>query len=308
LIGLEKSGSGLLQSLSEEIVKLRSEVSRSVVGVQSPRRSGSGVVWDSEIVVTCAHVVGRANQVSVLVNGKTFEGTVLGRNRFLDVAVIKLEKTDLNPIPRSEKRDVSPGEFVLALANPTGNGPAATSGIVTGLRSFASLRWGGVSGEAILTDARLNPGYSGGPLVNAGGEMIGLNAAYVASRGLAIPTEQVSRAVDSIKSRGDAQRAYIGIVSNPVEIPADLVKSNELSADSGLMVYSVDEGSPAKKAGLILGDIIVGFDGRPVRDHIDLQVGLGEDAVGKQAKLTVLRGGKSLSLEVTPVAKSQEMW
>jgi S1-C subfamily serine protease len=289
----------ILQTLSSAIEQVAESVSPSVVSVGSEGSSGSGIVWDDKgHIVTAYHVVRGLDEVEVgLEDGRTLSAKVVSSDRRSDVALLKVEE-GLSPISKGDSDSLKVGQFVLALANPFATKASATSGIITGVRRNIGGWWGLDIQGAIVTDARVNPGYSGGPLVDASGKMIGMNVARISSRGIAIPIQAISKTVERLASGKPVGRAYLGIISNPVELPADLAGISK--QDSGLIVLSVESDSPAKKAGLSLGDVLVGFDGKPVTRFSELSGVLTEDVIGKASKVQVLRGGKLEELSITP--------
>jgi S1-C subfamily serine protease len=158
----------------------------------------------------------------------------------------------------------------------------------------------------IATDAKLNPGFSGGPLVDAQGKLIGINTAYVWSRGIAIPVNKVKNICDRLMSGRVIKKAYLGIIANSVAIPTEIQEETGLNQHSGVMIFSVEPGSPARKAGLAMGDVIVEFDGKPVTNFYDLPRLLAEDVGGKETKLTIIRREKLLKISVTPTTHGGE--
>jgi S1-C subfamily serine protease len=196
---------------------------------------------------------------------------------------------------------------VLALANPFNRQqPTATTGIITNPDATLRQLQGTAMENAIATDAKLNPGFSGSPLIDAQGKMIGMNIAYVWSRGIAIPTNKIKTIADRLMNGGKIKRAYLGIVSNTVMIPQELADETGINQDTGVMIFSVEHGSPAKKAGLTMGDVIVKFNEKPVTDFYDLPRLLADDVVGKETKITILRGEKLMALTITPTAVEEE--
>jgi S1-C subfamily serine protease len=159
--------------------------------------------------------------------------------------------------------------------------------------------------DTIVTDARLNPGYSGGPLIDAYGNMIGLNTAYVWNRGIAVPINTVKRIVESLKNEGKVKRAYLGIVSDTVRLPEEIATQPQVNQRSGVMVYQVEAGSPAKKAGLAMGDVIIKFNEKNIEDIDDLHRYLTSEIIGKPTKLQTLRGENITELTVTPNVKAE---
>jgi S1-C subfamily serine protease len=287
-----------LQTLSAAIEQVAERVSPSVVSIGSEGRNGSGIVWDEKgHIVTAYHVVRGLAEVEVgLESGRTLLAKVVASDRRSDIALLKVEE-GLYPISKGDSESLKIGQFVLALANPFATKASVTSGIITGVRRDFGGWWGMDIQGAIVTDARVNPGYSGGPLVDASGKMVGMNVAWVASRGIAVPIQAVSKAVERLATGKPVGRAYLGIVSNPVELPTDVVG---LKQDYGLIMLSVESDSPAKKAGLLLGDVLVGFDGKPMSALRDLGGVLTEEAIGKASKVRIIRGGKIEELSITP--------
>ncbi len=207
----------------------------------------------------------------------------------------------------ADSSKLNTGQFVLALANPFNRQqPTATTGIIT--NPDASLRqWRSTAMENVIaTDAKLNPGFSGGPLIDAAGRMIGMNAAYVWSRGIAIPSNKVKTITDRLLHGGQAKRAYLGIVSNTVAIPPELAEQAGLQQETGVMVFSVERGSPARNAGLTMGDVIVGFNGKPVTSFYDLPAMLTDDVINKETTISILREEKLETLTVTPKEAEEE--
>lgn len=291
----------VLKSLSDATAELVRKLAPSVVNVSSTMTRGTGVVLNSDgYIVTCHHVLGRTASVKAGSGGKTFEARTIGADPYSDLALLKTEQKDLEPLEIGDSDKLSPGQFVLALANPFNRQPTVTTGIVTSIG--ATLRgWRGTAMEnVIVTDAKLNPGFSGGPLVDASGRMIGVNTAYVWSRGIAIPINKVKTVTDRLMSGGVMKRAYLGIVSHTIPIPQETADQLHINQEAGVMVFSVEPGSPAKKAGLAMGDVIVKFDDQPVASFYDLPQLLTENVAGKKTTLSILRGEKLLELVVTP--------
>ncbi len=271
------------------------------MSVSSDGRNGTGVVWDDQgHVVTAYHVVQGLDEVEVGSNsGETFTAKVIGRDSASDLALLKVE-AKLSPIAKGDSDSLRVGQFVLALANPYATKASATSGIITSVKRSIGGWWGAGIEDAVVTDARLNPGYSGGPLVDASGKMVALNIAYMSSRGIAVPINKVSATVEKLASGKAVGRAYLGIVSHPIPIPEDVAKSAAIDQESGLIVLSVEDGSAAKAGGLSFGDVVLGLDGNPTAGFHDLRRFLTEEKIGKPLKVKVLRGGRVEELSVTP--------
>ncbi|HUI01707.1 MAG TPA: trypsin-like peptidase domain-containing protein [Nitrososphaerales archaeon] len=300
------SSIGILQTISGEIERLAEDVGRSVLSIGSGHGNGSGIAWDEHTIVTAYHVVRGADEVSVATeDGRKLSAKVAGRLRRSDVAVLKVEEA-LLPIQKGDSAALKVGQFVLAVANPFASRPSVTSGIVTGAARSVGGWWGMSIEDAVITDARVNPGYSGGPLVDASGRMIGMNVAYFSKRGIAVPVNTISKVVSRLADGKPFKRAYLGIMSNPVPLPEEVSSDVRVGQEAGVMVLSVENGTPAKQAGLSFGDVILKFNGQETSSSDDLTSLLGEDAIGKKAKLSVLRGGSVVELEVTPTTGREE--
>jgi S1-C subfamily serine protease len=298
----------ILKTLSDATAELVEKTAPSIVTVNCGMARGSGIIWDSDgHIVTCNHVICGHHKVRVgLEKGKVVDAEVIGLDPYSDVALLKIEGNGFKPLELGNSEDVSVGQFVIALANPYNRHPSATIGIVTSVGG--SMRsWHGMTIEDVIaTDARLNPGYSGGPLIDASGKMIGLSAAYVWSRGIALPVNNVRKIVDRLSRGGSVKKGYLGIISNTIPLPEEVISQRDINQDSGVLVFSVEKNSPAKNAGLALGDVIVRFNDKVVSNVHDLPRLLTEEVIGKKTKLMILRGEKLMELSVTPRAAEDE--
>ena len=297
---------GILQTISGEIERIAESAGRSVVSVGSGHGNGSGIAWDEHIVVTAYHVVRGAEEVSIgTEDGRKLTAKVTGRLRRSDIAVLTVEG-QLTPIERGDSEGLKAGQFVLALANPFSSRTSVTSGIITGANRSIGGWWGMTIENAVITDARVNPGYSGGPLVDASGRLIGMNVAYVSKRGIAVPVNTIAKVVQRLAKGQPFKRAYLGIVSNPVSLPDEVSSDQRVGQEAGVMVFSVEDGTPAKQSGLSFGDVILRFNGKSISSSEDLTGLLGEEAIDQKAKLSVLRGGNVVELEITPTTGREE--
>ena len=293
--------------MSEATAEIVSRTAPSVVTVNNGMGSGTGIIWTSDgYVVTASHVIGKRSTVKVtLEKGKSYEAKVIGRDPYTDIALLRIEANLVRPIEPGDSGNLKPGQYILALANPFGRQVSATQGIITGVHGTIRT-WGGMTIEdTIITDARLNPGYSGGPLIDVYGRMIGLNTAYVWNRGIAVPVDTVKHIVESLKNEGKVKRAYLGIVSDTIRLPEEVATQPMVNQHSGVMIYQVEPDSPAKKAGLAMGDVIIKFNEENVEDIDDLHRYLTSEIIGKPTKLQTLRGENLTELTVTPNAKAE---
>lgn len=305
-----------LVSFSEAIEHVADKVSQSVVSVHSRTKgNGSGVVWTSDgHILTCSHIIRNSDTVEVtLNNGKSFPAKVMGDDPYSDIALLKIKANGnndsvlLNPIEIGDSENLKAGQFVLAVANPYGEYPSITAGIITSERSsiHGGWRWTwlgeSIMDNMVITDARLNPGYSGGPLVDVEGRIIGLNAAYISSRGIAIRASKIKNIVDQFVRYGAIKRGHIGVITSEISLPKEVGAQLKPSQEDGLIVLSVEKASAAKESGLLIGDIIVKFDNESVTNIHDLRRQLlRQDVVGKTVKLDIIRGEKKNELTITP--------
>ncbi len=299
----------VLKSLSEATSTLIKKTPQSVVSVKAQMSHGTGVILTKDgYIVTCNHVLGGCNAVKIGQGEKSFNAKIVGTDPYNDVALLKAEKGEFTPIEMGDSERLNVGQYALALANPFNrHQPTATSGMVTSVNN--SIRgWRGATQmeNVIATDAQLNPGFSGGPLVDVEGKLIGINAAYVWQRGIAIPVNKVKAIADRLMTGKVAQRGYLGIIANTVAIPEEIAETAGLEQETGVMIFSVEAGSPARKAGLAMGDVLVKFNGKPVTEFYDLPRLLAEDVIEKETKLTIIRRESLIETTIVPTVHGGE--
>jgi S1-C subfamily serine protease len=288
-----------LANLSEALAQTVESAGPGIVRIEGRRRlPASGIVWASDgVIVTASHVAKRDNKIKVgLPDGSSVQATVVGRDRSTDLAVLRVEATDLAPAARKND-EVQVGHLVLALGRP-GRTVQATLGIVSALGDSWRTRLGGQIDRYMQTDVVMYPGFSGGPLIGAAGQVLGLNSSGL-MRGvsLTIPTTTLSRTVDTLLAHGRMRRGYLGVSTQPVRLPS--AAQEQLNQETGLLIVSVEPDSPADKGGLVLGDTIVGMDGEIIRHHDDLLALLSGDRVSNKVPLQIVRGGEVRTLNVT---------
>jgi S1-C subfamily serine protease len=298
----------VLKSLSEATSTLVKQTAKSVVSINSRMSRGTGVVLTEEgHIVTCNHVLQGCSTVKIGQGEKIYQARVVATDPYNDIALLKAEQGKFKPAELGDSDRIDVGQFVIAIANPFNKQqPTATTGIITGVNN--TLRgWRGTHMENIIaTDAKLNPGFSGGPLTNVEGKIIGINTAYVFQRGIAIPINKVKSIADRLMTGRIIKKAYLGVIANTVAIPQELSEQTGINQESGVMIFSVEPNSPARKTGLMMGDVITEFNGKPVNDFYDLPMRLAEDVVGKEIRVTILRGERLLELTITPTAAEDE--
>ena len=272
---------------------------------QEARGSGSGFIFTPDgFILTNSHVVHGARRIEVTVSdGRKYEADLIGDDPDTDLAVIRINAPNLVPAYLGEAQKIRVGQLVVAIGNPYGFQYSVTAGVVSALGRSLRAQSGRLMDAVIQTDAALNPGNSGGPLVNSRGEVIGVNTAMI------LPAQGISFAtsIDTAKfvaSRlirdGKVSRSYIGLAGQNVPLPRRIVRYYNLAVESGILVVSFEGNSPARNAGLREGDIIVGFDDHPTAGIDDLHKLLSEDRIGHKSSLVVIRGTEKLRLEVIP--------
>ena len=290
----------ILSSLSDELAQVVAGAGPVAVRVEARRRlSASGIVWSTDgIIVTALHAVERDENISVgLPDGGTIPATLVGRDPTTDVAVLRVAATDLAATTWSDVDNARVGHLVLALGRPGGS-VMATLGVISALDETWRTPAGGQIDRYLQTDVVMYPGFSGGPLVDATGRVLGLNtSALLRGIALAVPSSTLRRVVESLLSHGRIRRGYLGIGAQPVRLPEALTQ--EFSQETGLLVFSVAPDSPAEKGTLLLGDIIVALDGHPTRHLDDLLTRLNGDSVGAKLPVRIVRGGQGQELVVT---------
>ena len=299
----------VLKSVSEATSLLVKKISQSVVSVKAQMSRGTGVVLTKDgYIVTCNHVLQGCNTVKIGQGEKTFHAKIVGTDPYNDVALLKAEQGEFTPVEMGDSEKLNVGQYVLAIANPFNrNQPTATSGMVTSVNSTIRGWRGATQMENIIaTDAQLNPGFSGGPLVDVQGRLIGINTAYVWQRGIAIPVNKVKGIADRLMTGRVAQRGYLGIIANTVAIPEEIAEAAGLEQETGVMIFSVEAGSPARKAGLAMGDVLVKFNGKPVTEFYDLPRLLSEDVIDKETTLTIIRRENLIEATIIPTVHGGE--
>lgn len=315
------SEDNLLDAYSRAVISGAEKVSPSVVYIevrqriraransrrvpQEARGGGSGFIFTPDgFILTNSHVVHRANKIEVTVSdGHKYDAELIGDDPDTDLAVIRINAPNLVPAELGESQKIRVGQLVVAIGNPYGFQYTVTAGVVSALGRSLRAQSGRLMDDVIQTDAALNPGNSGGPLVNSRGQVIGVNTAMILpAQGICFATSiDTAKFVASRLIRdGKVSRSYIGLAGQNVPLPRRIVRYYNLPVESGIMIISYDGDSPAKKAGALEGDIIVGFDDRPIAGIDELHKLLTEDRIGHKFSLVVIRGTEKLSLEVVP--------
>lgn len=291
-----------LAQVSNDLANAVEQAATSVVTVNGRRRMpASGIVWsDAGLIVTANHVVERDEEITVnLPDGREVNAALVGRDRGSDIALLQAEATGLAPATRATT-EARVGHLVLAVGRPGPSGPMASFGSVSVVGgSWRRPRGGRVEGF-IRADVAMLPGFSGGPLIDARGELLGLNSSTLGrGTGLTVPFRAIDSVIGSLQTHGKIRRGYLGVAAHGVQLGAPLKSSLGLEQDSGLLVVAVEPDSPAERDGLLLGDIIVALNGEPVTDVEELQDRLTGEWVGQALPIRVIRGGAAHELRVT---------
>jgi S1-C subfamily serine protease len=305
----------LLDVYSQVVTRAVERVAASVIKIdvtlpargRQPERSGSGsgfIFTPDGFAITNSHVLRAASKISVsLADGRRVAATLVGEDSHTDLAVIRIDAPNLVPAALGDSQAIRPGQIAIAIGNPYGFQATVTAGVVSALGRSLPARSGRLIDDVIQTDAALNPGNSGGPLVNSRGEVIGVNTAIIqAAQGIcfAIAVNTAKVIAGRLIRDGRVRRSYVGIAGQTVPLLTRVVRYFALGIETAVFVVSVERGSPAERGGLHESDLIIGFGESPVRGIDDLLKLLTEDRVGLPVPVTVLRGSERIALSVTP--------
>ena len=291
-----------LEQLSDGLAAAVERAAAWTVTVNGRRRiPASGVAWlEGGLIVTADHVLERDEEITVgLPDDGEAAAELVGRDPRSDLAVLRLEEGGPPAAERAPEGSPRVGQLVLAVGRPWAGGPQASLGVASAVGAPRRRRRRAQADGYVRSDTTFFPGFSGGPLVDVEGRVIGINSSrFRPGQGLTIPREVVTRIVEALVRQGHVRRAYLGIGSQVAQLPTALAALID-GQESGLLIVGVEEESPAGAAGLLVGDIIVGIEGDAVRDSDDLQNALTPERVGATVQLRLLRGGEPADLPVT---------
>ena len=293
--------SQVLTSLSNSLAETVAAAGQQVVRVEGRRRlPGSGIIWSAAgVIVTAHHVLEQDENIQVgLADGRTLAATLVGRDPSTDLAVLRVAATDLATPTWAEPEDLKVGHLVLALGRP-GQSVRATLGIISALGGSWRTPTGGTLDRYVQSDVTMYPGFSGGPMIAASGQPLGINSSALLRGGvtLTIPTPTVRRVVEALLAHGHIRRGYLGIGAQTIQLPEAI--GQQLNQETGLLLVSVETDSPAEQAKLFLGDTLLTLDGAPVRHLDDLLGLLTGDRVGQSVAARILRGGQLQEISLT---------
>jgi S1-C subfamily serine protease len=316
------SNKDVLDAYSTAVIKAAEKVSPSVANIevrqrrrgrrgmdprlpQQLRGSGSGFIFTPDgFILTNSHVVHRATEIQItLSDGRRFEAELIGDDPDTDLAVIRINAPTLAAAVLGDSQHIRVGQLVIAIGNPYGFQYSVTAGVVSALGRSLRSQSGRLIDNVIQTDAALNPGNSGGPLVTSNGDVIGVNTAVILpAQGIcfAIPINTAKFVTGRLIKDGKIRRSYIGIGGQNVPLHRRTVRLHNLSAESGVLVISLEQNSPAERSGLLEGDVIVGYGSHRIASIDDLHRLLTEEQVGVRVPLTILRRSEKIVLDIIP--------
>lgn len=322
---LEGRDADLLDSYSQAVVQAVELVSPSVVTIERGVRDergrdrgsrggdaerergghGSGFIFTPDgLILTNSHVVHGARNLHVsLPDGRSMPAALIGEDPDTDLAVVRVPASDLPALKLGDSRAIRVGQLVIAIGNPLGFHATVTAGVVSARGRSLRSQSGRLMDDIIQTDAALNPGNSGGPLVNSRGEVIGVNTAVISgAQGLcfAIAANTAQFVVGRLIRDGRIRRSYVGVAGQNTPLARQFVRFYSLPASSGILVASIEPDSPASHSALREGDVIIGFAGQPVEGIDQLHRLLGEERIGVPTPLTVIRRTEKVEITVTP--------
>jgi S1-C subfamily serine protease len=304
----DRDDSALLDAYSRAVMNAVDTVGPAVVKIEAGRGGGSGVIFTPDgFILTNSHVVHESPTLkTILPDGRSMRADLIGQDVDTDLAVIRVTDPAGGAFPWAtlgDSRTIRPGQVAVAIGNPYGFHHSVTAGVISALGRSLRGRSGRLMDDIIQTDASLNPGNSGGPLVTTRGQVIGINTAMILpAQGLcfAIASNTARFVAARLMRDGCIRRSYIGVAGQNVPVPRGLARAHQLAVSSGVLVVSVEPNSPASGAGLLDGDIILAFAGEPVTAIDDLHRRLSDDRIGKSSVVTILRGLERRQITIVP--------
>jgi S1-C subfamily serine protease len=281
----------------------------SIGGNERLTGTGSGFVFSSDgLILTNAHVIENSARLNVsLLDGNEFSGELIGRDKDTDIAIIKIFGSGYTPVKLGVSGDLKIGQLVIAIGNPLGYQHSVSVGVLSGVGRTMRTPGGQLIDDILQSDAAMNPGNSGGPMINTDGEAIGINTAIIPSaQGLSF-----SIGIDSAKeiaryliSEGKVTKAYLGLMTHEIEIHPRIKNFYRLTSKRGLMITGLENASPASRANLHEGDIIIEFDGGTITQSVDLTKHLiGSKLIARSTGMKILRQTKIVEIDIVPVER-----
>jgi len=302
----EANAQDSLLAFSQSLAKAVERVGKAVVAVDArPRVATSGIVWRDGVIVSTNHTVQRDEEITVqLADGRRLPANLVGRDPSTDLAVLRVEADQalgIDPVTTTADNELEVGNLTLAVGRiHRERGVTASFGIVSALGDKWRTWRGGEIDRLIRADVSIFIGFSGGALIDVEGRVIGINTTGLArGAGLTIPASTVNYVVDTLLEHGRIARPYLGVGMQPVALPAELRSNLNLPNESALVMLSVEAESPAGRAGITLGDVLVALEGVPVADTDDVQTVLSRGQIGQTIRASILRGGEQREITLT---------
>lgn len=299
-----KSGttSSALTELSSQLAAAVETASNAIVAIHARRRiPSSGIVWRDGVIVSASHTVKRDDEIPVtLPNGESTVAAIVGRDSATDLIALRVKGASSYVAAKADDQALKVGSLVLAVGRP-GRDVAASFGIISAIGKGWRTWQGARIDRVFRLDLAVYDGFSGGPLVDASGGVLGLNNSAL-GRGtpMAIPAAAVDGILDELVERGHVRRPFVGVAAQPIALSASLVKQHGLAHETALLIVSVGEGSPAERAGIFVGDVLLEANDKAVGRPTDLLDALSSVPAGEPLRLRVLRGGAVKTVSVTP--------
>ena len=295
------TGNNLLVDLSNAMAEAVERASAFTVLVDARRRMpASGIAYASDLVLTADHIIEREDEIQlILPDGSQVQASLAGRDPGNDLALLRLKKSGLVPAEPAP-RPARVGQLALAVGRPSSEGIQASLGVVSAIGGPVRTGQGGLLEQYLRTDTVPYPGFSGGPLIDSSGLVLGLNTSGLAQGvALTIPAALAWKTAEALAKHGSVRRGFLGIRSQPVDLARPQQQALGRDQTVGLLLVGVEDDSPAAKAGLLVGDILIGLDGEPITDPDQLLARLVGEIVGKPTPVEILRGGQRQTIPVT---------
>jgi S1-C subfamily serine protease len=301
-----------LRQFSDQLASVVEYAARSIVTVAArPRQTATGIIWRADtatIILTADHVIEREDEIHVtLPDTREVKAQLMGRDPGTDLAALRLPDVALSTetVPAETSEHLRVGHLVLAIGRPTSDGPRVSFGAVSAIDG-PRRSWQGHAIEGVIyPDVTLYPGFSGGPLVDLSGRVVGLNSSRLTRQNSsALPVATLRRVANALVQHGRVQRGYLGVGTQQAPLPAALAQKVGSTQQTALLIISVEPGSPAEQAGLLLGDLLVSLDSQPTTDGGTLRAQLGAERLGQAIPAKILRGGEPRDINITVAERS----
>src|SRR6266849_532197 len=296
-----------LSQFSDQLASVVEQAARSIVTVAArPRQPATGIIWRAEtetIILTADHVIEREDEINVtLPDKREVKAQLIGRDPSTDLAALRLTDVDLSTenVPAETSENLRVGHLVLAIGRPASDGPRVSFGAVSAMDG-PRRSWQGHEIEGVIyPDVTLYPGFSGGPMVDLAGRVVGLNSSQLTRQpSSALPVATLRRVANALVQHGRVPRGYLGVGTQQAPLPAALAHKVGSTQQAALLIITVEPGSPAEQAGLLLGDLLVSLGSQPMTDGATLRAQLGAERLGQSRPATILRGGEPRDINIT---------